>query len=641
MGEGDYMENYFGNDLGAVYTLEKTSFRLWAPTAEKVLLCFYEAGDGDCLMETIEMQKDIGGTWLYTRNEDMNGVYYTYLVTVDGVTKETVDPYAKACGVNGNRGMVVDLASTNPEGFVEETRQAFEKPTDAIIYEIAISDMTGDVACGVKHPGKFMGLAEFGTKNANGYATGIDYIKSLGVTHVQLMPSYDFGSVDETKPLGEEYNWGYDPVNYNVPEGSYSTDPYHGEVRIKEMKTMILAMHKAGLRVVMDVVYNHTYDIPNSVFQKTYPDYYYRKDGDKYSDASACNNEVASDMPMCRKYIVDSVVYWAKEYHIDGFRFDLMGVLDIETMQAVKDALDEVSKDIIVYGEGWTGGPSTLPDEVRALKKNTQKLNGVGAFSDDLRDGIRGSVFYDDELGFATGEKNTENDVRFSVCGATYHSQVDYDLYDYSEGPWAKNPCDVINYASCHDNMTLWDKLTVSCIGASEDELLRYNRFVAAIVFTCQGIPFILSGEEFGRTKPIEGTDKLAENSYNLPLYTNRIDYVRAQKNEALINYYRGLIAFRKEHEALKLTTASDVQTRIKFYDLDAKDVVSYSIEMEDEVVFVSYNAALEAKEIAIPFTGSFDVYIEGDQAGTKVLRSVANQVTVNPVSCLVAVMKK
>lgn len=635
-------EFYEGTDLGAVYSKEKTTFRVFAPTAESVVLCMYEAGDGDCFISETPMEKAEEGTWFLCLEKDCKNTYYTYKVTVAGVTRETVDPYAKAVGVNGVRAMVIDLASTNPEGFAEDKGPVYDKENDIIVTEISIADTTADASCHAKYPGKYLGLIEHGLKSDEGFTTGLDHILELGVTHVQIMPTYDFGSIDEAALDKEQYNWGYDPVNYNVPEGSYSTDPFHGEVRIKEFKQMIQELHQAGLGVIMDVVYNHTYDIENSCFQKTVPDYYYRKDGDKYSDASACGNEVASDQPMMRKYIIDSLVYWASEYHIDGFRFDLMGVLDIETMNLARKALEKVNPDIIMYGEGWTGGDSTLPADERALKVNVGKLDGIGVFSDDLRDGVKGHVFYGEEPGFVNGAKDKENDIRFSVVGAMKHPQVDEEKYSYTPGGfWALEPQDVVNYVSCHDNYTLWDKLTYSCPDASEEKKLAMNRLAASIVFTAQGIPFFLQGEEFARTKPIEGSDELAENSFNLPLYTNSLKYGRMSEYAELMEYYKGLIAFRKAHEGLRLTTAEEVADKIHFLEDTPKNVVAYTIDTKEETLFVTYNANDEEVNIALPDDMEWSVQICDKTAGTDEIKTIKNQTQMAGISCLAAVCKK
>ena len=362
---------YDGDDLGVVYTKEKTTFRIWAPTAVEVSLNLYEQGDGDNLMETIPMTADVKGTWVCEKTGDLNGVYYTYSVKIGNKVNEVVDLYARSAVVNGNRGEILDLEATNPDGFDADVRPAFSNATDAVIYELHIRDLSSDASSGIQNTGKFLGLTERGTKNSEGLATGLDHILDLGVTHVQILPSYDYATVDETKLDTAQFNWGYDPKNYNVPEGSYSTDPYHGEVRVNEMKQMIQTLHENGIRVNMDVVYNHTYNLADSWFQKTVPDYYYRKNGDNYSNGSGCGNETASERAMMRKYIVDSVVYWATEYHVDGFRFDLMGVHDLDTMKAVREALDQVDPSIMVYGEGWTGGESALPEAQQATKNHT------------------------------------------------------------------------------------------------------------------------------------------------------------------------------------------------------------------------------------------------------------------------------
>lgn len=634
-----YKDAYLMDDLGAVYTEEKTSFRVWAPTAEAVTICFFREGDGNNLIDKEPMTKDQHGTWIYQKRGDLSGTYYTYRVKIDGIEKETTDSYAKAAGVNGRRAMVVDLMATNPDGFLDDKGPSLDKGTDAVICEISIADMTADRSSGIRHRGKYLGLTEKGTKSPDGLPTGLDYLKSLGITHVQLMPVFDFGSIDETRGDMEQYNWGYDPVNYNVPEGSYSTDPFHGEVRIREFKEMIQAFHKAGIGVIMDVVFNHTFDVESSPFQRTAPDYYYRIADYGYSNASACGNEIASEHAMMQKYIIDSVIYWVKEYHIDGFRFDLMGCLDLETMQILRDELVKINPSILIYGEGWTGGDSVLPAEERALKTNISKLNGIGAFSDDIRDTVRGHVFYPTYRGFVNGMTGMENAIRYSVAGAAAHPQVDYKSYQYTpSGPWAKNPADTINYVSCHDNLTLWDKLAVSAPEATEEERLAMNRLSAAIVFTSQGIPFFLSGEEFARTKPVEGSSEPSENSYNLPLYTNSIKYGRLKEKEELYHYYQGVIAFRRQHGGLRLASAEKVAKSLTFMDVDTANLVAFTIRTEEEVLFVVYNANREEITIDLPEDGAFHVYIEDKKAGNECLRSVAGKTAVKGLSCLAAV---
>lgn len=626
---------YPGNDLGAVYQKDSTAFRLWAPTADEVNLKLYREGNGDCLIEKTAMKPDVQGTWYVKKQGDMNHVYYTYELVRGGKCVETQDPYSVAAGVNGLRSMVLDLRETDPDGFDTDKGPEVKSRTDLVITEISVADVTGDASANAKYPGKYKGLAETGTKNKKGQATGLDYIKELGVTHVQLMPVYDFGSVDESQPDTEQYNWGYDPVNYNVPEGSYSTDPFHGEVRVRELKELVAAFHKAGIGVIMDVVYNHTYDL-NSCFQKCEPDYYYRKDGERYSDASACGNEVASDQPMMRKYIVDSVCHWVKEYHMDGFRFDLMGVLDLDTMNAVSAALKKIKPDIVIYGEGWTGDSSTLPYYTRALKQNARMLDGVGMFSDDIRDNVRGHVFYNKERGFISGKPGMENAIRYGVAASVWHPQVDYRQYEYSAGSWAKSPQDTISYISCHDNLTLWDKISVSRPDADQKRKLAMNRLAASIVFTSQGIPFFLIGEEAARTKPLKDKPGVAENSFNLPLFTNAIRYDRTNEQEGLLDYYKGLIAFRRAHSLLRLNTAGDVQKKLRFVEDTPESVVAFTIKDETGQVFVIYNANEKEVSVDLPDHDAWDLFIDGVHAGTKSLGIVKKTVTVPGVSCYV-----
>lgn len=630
---------YDGDDLGTVYTAEKTNFKLWAPTAEQVVLRLFEQGDGECLIEEYVMQQSGHGIWEYECLGDMEGRYYTYLVKCGGVEKETIDPYAKACGVNGKRGMIIDLKKTDPDGFSKDHGPELSNNTDAVICEISIADTTADASCHAKYPGKYLGLTESNTVNDDGMATGTDHLKELGITHVQIMPSFDFGSIDESDLSDHPYNWGYDPQNYNVPEGSFAIDPYHGEVRIREYKQMVQHFHQNGIGVIMDVVFNHTHNIEDSCFQKTVPDYFYRKDGERYSDASACGNEIASERAMVRKYIVDSVCYWAKEYHIDGYRFDLMGCLDIETMQQVHDELKKINPDIIVYGEGWTGGDSTLPVDKRSLKVNIPKLQGVGAFSDDIRDNIRGHVFYDDEKGYVSGVQGKENAIRYSVAGACHHPQVDYKSYEYTvSGAWAKNPVDTINYVSCHDNLTLWDKMSISCKEEDEETRTKMCRLAASIVFTSQGVPFFLQGEEFLRSKPIEGRPgEVSSNSYNLPLYTNGLRYDMLSRNKEVYEYYKGLIAFRKAHKGLRMATQKEVEEHLVFFSDKAKNVVSFIIQDEKEQIFVAYNANKDAVSVSLPEGEQWKLCIDGTKAGCDTLQQITGTYEIPGIACIAA----
>ena len=642
-----FEENYTydGDDLGATYTKEKTSLRLWAPTASEVSVNLYEKGDGDCLIETVPMEKDVKGTWVCSLDGDQNGVYYTYLVTVEGETKEAVDPYARTTGVNGNRGMILDLDSTDPEDWNADKHVTTENNTDAIIYETHIRDITVDASSGIENAGKFLGLTETGTTSPDGIATGLDHIIDLGVTHVQIMPMYDFATVDEADTTSNQYNWGYDPKNYNVPEGSYSTDPFNGEVRVEEAKEMIQTLHDNNLGVIMDVVYNHMYSAEESCLDKVVPDYYFRMDGDAYTNGSGCGNETASERSMMRKYIVDSVVYWATEYHVDGFRFDLMGCIDQETMMAIRAALDEIDPNLIVLGEGWTGGTSGLLANDQTNKRTIYKVEGVAAFSDDIRDAIKGSVFDNLDTGFVTGKADQEVGIEYGVAAATQHPEIDYSKYEKTTGTWAGNPNQCISYVSCHDNLTLWDKLYYSAPDATHEERVSMDKLSQAIVFTSQGVPFILCGEEILRSKPIEGDDaNFSSNSYNLPDYTNamRWDSLNDEITADVYEYYKGLIAFRKAHGGLRMNTTEEVQENLHFIETEYDNVVAYTIDNSPnsetaESIMVIYNANPDAVEITLP-EGKWNVCINGESAGTETISTVTGTVNVDGISAYVLV---
>lgn len=634
---------YDGNDLGATYTKEKTSFKVWAPTASEVSLNLYEQGDGDNLIETLPMTAEDKGVWFCEKQGDLNGVYYTYSIKIGNKTNEAVDLYARTTGVNGDRGMVIDLSAANPEGFEKDVRPAFENPTDAVIYEIHVRDLSSDASSGIANTGKFLGFTETGTTNSDGLATGIDHIKDLGVTHVQILPSYDYATVDETKLDTAQFNWGYDPKNYNVPEGSYSTDPYHGEVRVKEMKQMVQVLHANGIRVNMDVVYNHTFNIEGSWFQKTVPDYYYRKAGDNYSNASGCGNETASDRAMMRKYIVDSVVYWATEYHIDGFRFDLMAVHDVDTMNAVRAALDEIDPTIMVYGEGWTGGDCAISSSRQALKANISKMDRVGAFSDDIRDAIKGNVFDAQDKGFVNGNDGMEESIKFGVVAATPHPQVMVSQNEKGSKSWASQPGQSINYVSCHDNLTFWDKLAISNPDDSEETRIRMNKLGSAVLLTSQGVPFFQAGEEMLRSKPsatVEGG--FDENSYASPDSTNSIKWSNKANVADTYEYYKGLIAFRKAHSALRMTTAADIQSNLTFMSgLDA-NVVAYTIANNAngdtaEKITVILNANEGTVDVKLP-SGTWEICVNDTTAGTASVGTAEGIVSVAGISAMVLV---
>lgn len=640
---------YKGDDLGAVYSKTSTAFRVYAPTASEVSLNLYSNGlDGDKISER-SMTKDEYGTWTVNVNGDLNGTYYTYTAVTSLGINEAVDPYAKAVGANGKRGMVIDLDATDPEGWEEDKKPEFIQMTDAIVYELHVRDLSSDSSSGIVNTGKFLEFTETETKNGSGLSTGVDHMKELGITHLHLLPSFDYASVDETKPDIPQFNWGYDPVNYNVPEGSYSTDPYHGEVRIKEMKQAVQSLHENGIRVVMDVVYNHTAATADSNFNKLVPDYYYRKDESGFSNGSACGNETASDHSMVRKFIVDSVVYWAEEYHIDGFRFDLMALHDIETMNEVRKALDAIDPSILIYGEGWKGGESTLPEEEQALKTNVSQMEGIAVFSDDLRDGIKGSVFDAKDKGFVSGAIGLEETIKFGVVAATNHPQVNYKMVNYSDAPWAKSPNQCINYASAHDNLTLWDKLASSNLEDSEEDRMKMNKLSASIILTSQGIPFFQAGEEILRTKTEEDSS-FVENSYQSSDFVNRIQWDNKTDYEEIFNYYKGLIAFRKKHPSLRLSDTKDIAANLVFEENAPTGVVAYSITGKPngetaDGIYVIHNANKEAVKMRIP-TGVWNVYVNGEQAGIEAIDTIkgdskGTEVSVDPISTLVLVQEQ
>ncbi len=632
----DY-EVYTGNDLGAVYSPKMTRFKVWAPEAESVKLNLYKQGEGDNLIDQHIMKKSANGTYVFEKQGDCNGIYYTYTVVNHGEVQEAVDPYTKAAGVNGQRGMVINLAKTNPQGFEMDGYRNPEHITDAIIYEGSVRDFTMDESSGVFHNGKFLGLTEANTTNHFGEATALDYISGLGVTHVQILPAFDFETVDE-KNQKAQYNWGYDPDNYNVPEGSYAVSPYDGAVRIQEMKQMVLALHSRGIGVIMDVVFNHTYRRDDSNLQKIVPGYYYRSDETGYTNGSGCGNEVASDRPMVQKLIVDSLIYWAKEYHIDGFRFDLMGVLDIDTMNVIAERLKEIRPDIYLYGEGWNGGPSSLAEEKCAFKASAKKMPGIGMFNDDIRDTIKGSVFYDDHLGFVNGGTHLENALRYGITGAVAHPQVDYDAY--GSKPWAKEPGQSINYVSCHDNYTLWDKLSVSCPEASEEKKKAMNRLCAAIVFTSQGVPFIQAGEEFLRSKPLPEKKGFAENSYNMPDAVNSIKWDNIHEYPDMIAYYKGLMALRKAHPVFRMQSEAEMTQNLCFLSDTPENVVAYLLKGKGaddtpENILVIFNGNDEEILYNLP-EGKWKILVDDKTAGADGKKNISEKTDVEPLSALV-----
>ncbi|MDU3520329.1 MAG: type I pullulanase [Clostridium saudiense] len=628
----------YDGDLGAIYSKDKCKFILWAPTAENVQLALYgdNGYDFDCeAKEVYTMSKGINGTWIVEINGDFNGQFYNYLININGKISEVVDPYAKAVGVNGNRGMVIDLNTTNPEGWEKDTKPELKSATDSIIYEAHVRDLSIDETSGIsnEYKGKFKALTIWDSCiPGTTVKTVVNHIKDMGFTHIHLLPAFDFGSIDENKLEQPQFNWGYDPKNYNVPEGSYSTNPYLGDVRIKEFKEMVKALHEAGIRVVMDVVYNHTYNL-DSCLNNAVPGYYYRQDENgEYSDASACGNETASERYMFRRYMVDSVVYWAKEYHIDGFRFDLMGIHDIETMKLIREELNKIDSSIIMYGEGWTGGPSPLKEELAALKKNTYKFDKlqIAAFSDDCRDGVKGHVFYDEETGFVNGKDGLEETIKFAIVASTHHKDIDKENIVYSNEFWANEPYQTINYASAHDNYTLWDKLQISTPNCTEEELIAMNKLIAGIILTSQGISFVHAGEEMARTKEDE-EGKLVENSFESSDKVNKIYWDRKVKYKDLFEYYKGLISLRKEYKAFRMNTNEEIKENIHFLkkgvNFSENNLVAYiidakNIDIKCEKIAVIINANNKDVDVELE-ESNWHVMVDEKTAGNEIIETI------------------
>ncbi|MDE7180199.1 MAG: type I pullulanase [Muribaculaceae bacterium] len=596
---------YNGNDLELSVDASGTHFRLWSPKAKEARVNLYDNGHTGKPFQVIPMKFDAAtGTWSASVPEKLYGKFYTFQINSDGKwLAETPGVWAKAVGVNGSRAAIIDFASTDPEGWAADKGPEVKNFTDVVLYEMHHRDMSMHPSSGIANKGKFLALTEHGTLSPEGLATGIDHLKELGVTHVHILPSYDYNSVDEMNLQNNTYNWGYDPLNYNAPEGSYSTNPSAPATRVREMKEMIKALHDAGIGVVMDVVYNHTAENDNSNFELTAPGYYHRHwDDGRYSDASGCGNETASDLAQMRDYIVNSTKYWADEYHIDGFRFDLMAIHDTETMNQVAAELKKINPSIFVYGEGWTAGDSPLQPERRALKENVSKMENIAVFSDDIRDAVKGHYTNADDRGFATGKPGNEETVKIGIVAATPHPQVDFKKGNNSKFAYAMSPEMIVNYVSCHDDLTLTDKLRRSMAGEPEENMLEAAKLAQTIVFTSQGTPFMFAGEEVFRDK------KGVHNSYKSPDSINAIDWSQKAKYHDLFDYYKGLIELRKSHPAFRMTTAADIAKHLKFDKIDSKktpNLISYSLTNhangdEWDEIKVILNGASEARTVDV-----------------------------------------
>lgn len=622
----EFIENYTydGDDLGAVINGSDTAFRVWAPTASKVVLNLYEKGNDCDAYESIEMTKGEKGVWYHTQPDCGHGTYYTYTVTTSVGTQEATDPYAKAAGVNGDRSMVIDLAATDPESWAQDQAVTLRHYTDAVLWEVHVRDFSNQIRSSA-YPGKYLAFTERGLTNSAGVSVGVDYVLNLGVTHIHLMPVYDYATVDESNPEGQ-FNWGYDPKNYNVPEGSYSTDPYHGEVRITEFKKMVQSLHSDNLGVIMDVVYNHTYDA-NSTFNKIVPYYYYRYTSTgANSSASGCGNDTASERKMFRKFMVDSVSYWAEEYHLDGFRFDLMGLHDLETMTEIEAAVHDINPSAILYGEGWTMG-STMDGSPQANQTNIKQIpvsegaaGSVAVFNDAIRDGLKGSTFQQDAQGYISGNyKGTAHSVQFGIRGGT------------GQGPgWTVQNGAVINYISAHDNHTLWDKLAISNGSNTVEERLAMNRLGAAIVMISCGTPFMQAGEEMLRTKDGD------ENSYKSGDAVNNLDWEKLTPGSDeydMMLYYRGLMEMRRAHSIFR----SNKGVAITFEELEGGGMIVRYDDHKGGKTMVLINPTDQA--VSHTLTEQWQLLADGNSAGAEPMAAESGRITVEARSVRVYIL--
>lgn len=632
--EFEALYTYPEGNLGAEWTKDKTTFRVWAPTAEEVYVNLYSNGliSEKEPIERIAMRPYQNGVWTVIKDGDLHGTFYTYSVLVDGEEQEACDPYAKAVGVNGERAMVVDLSSTDPKGWdMDKSPFQNRNATDAVIYEAHIRDLTVHKESGIKNKGKFLGLTEEGTVNSSGDITGLDYIADLGVTHIHLLPFFDYASVDESQE--GEYNWGYDPENFFVPEGSYATDPYHGETRIREAKEMIAAFHQKGIGVIMDVVFNHVHNAEKFCFNNIVPGYFSRIDSDGvYSNGSICGNDTASERSMVREYIVQNVLYWSGEYHIDGFRFDLVGLLDIGTINEIVERVHTVRPEVLFYGEGWAMPTNVTKTGVKmATQKNSYLTPDFAYFNDTIRNLLRGRNSDTGEKGYLNGGTGRADGLKSNLMGIPY---------------WASSPEQVVNYASCHDDLTLYDKLQAAEPTADRAALLCYNRLAAGIVFAAAGIPFIQAGEELIRRK-VNADGTLNSNSYDAGDDINAIawDCLQSVDCREMRDYYKGLIAFRNNHPSLRIGDIREIRDRFTFYDIQKGEAVICLIDCEGiegesaEQLCMIFNPDAEEKEIFLP-KGNWEIHVSGNKAGTEGLGEAHGSVTVSPVSCMFLVKR-
>ena len=584
------------------YTPSVTSFHLWSPNADEVRLMLYEEAEGGHAFQTHHMKLGDDGTWHVDVNEDLKGKFYAFNVKMqDEWLGDTPGLFAKAVGINGHRGAIIDMVQTNPTGWENDRKPVLRSVADVVVYEMHHRDFSIDASSGIEHKGQFLALTEQGTQSPEGLTTGIDHLKELGVTHVHLLPSYDYASIDEHTFKDSHYNWGYDPQNYNVPDGSYATDPTQPVTRIMEFKQMVQALHQAGIRVVLDVVYNHTYNAATSAFEKTVPGYFYRMKPDgTFANGSGCGNETASNRPMMRKFMVESVLYWMREYHLDGFRFDLMGIHDIATMNEIRQEAQKLDPQVLIYGEGWAAETPQYAADSLAMKANIARMPGIAAFCDEMRDGLRGPWDDDKKGAFLAGFPGHEESIKFGIVGAISHPQVKMDEVNYSNKAWAQEPVQMMSYVSCHDDMCLVDRLRTSVTDLKGNDLEKLDMLAQTAVLTSQGIPFIFAGEEVMRDK------KFVHNSFQSPDSVNAINWHNKAKYQWVFNYYKGLIAMRKHHPAFRLGSAELVRQHLDFLPVEGSGVVAFRLKDHaggdawDNIIVV-LNARRETAKIEVP----------------------------------------
>lgn len=616
------IDKLYGTDeeLGAVWSAERTVFRVWSPPAERVTVNLYRTALSNAPFLQIEMTAECG-LWSAAAEGNLHGVYYTYSLVIGGAERETIDPYAKSAGANGKRGLIYDPALTE----VPAAPFSAAAKADAVIYELHVRDFSMDESADFKARGKFSAFSERGVKNAFGGAAGLDYLADLGITHVHLLPVFDFASVDETAK-NPAYNWGYDPQNLFAPEGSYSSDANNGLVRVREFKALVNSLHARGIGVIMDVVFNHIYDVERSPFNAVFPDYYFRRDkSGALSNGSGCGNEFASERRMARKFISDCLEHWLTEYRVDGFRFDLMGLLDIKTLNECAKRLKKINPSVLLYGEGWTGGASPLAESRRAVIPNAAKLPDFSMFSDEFRDCVKGSVFSDEDCGFINGNAQSRADLmKSALIGGVFHPDIPRER----ENCRPENPAQWVNYVECHDNLTFWDKLALSMPHSTETERIAADKLGAALVLLSQGVPFIAAGQEFLRSKPLPDNSGFDHNSYRSPDSVNSLKWNNATGYRSVVNYYKGLIAIRKKFPVFRLRSGEEIREKIAFSDLEGGAFLAY---IGDFILAVNPLS----EELSFTLDGEYEVFANGDRASSEPFSKITEIIFVKPASVL------